>query len=374
MTRNSIFFGAILFFSCSENVKHNFRLQPTEIKIPITFEQLAFYPAATVLDTDSAELFLGYNYAYNSIDLFDLNKSIFLRSIEIPNDGPQSATNLSQLYAGKNFIVASSPPLVYKISYNGSIQKRYNYDTFQGELNGYTLDPDIQISNFKQLYYNESGDYILKSMFNVTKKLHDEYYANSLLFCKVYLDQAKIEPVLAGYPAEFGSGDFFGDLDTPYGFYVHDSLVYNFPALSKLFIYTDNHSSQKEINPTSTPVQSPLIEKEKYSDIQERLKHYLTSPQFFGVVEHKQLGFFLRVHKDFTEKIGLDNSKNHLMFISRGLSKSYEVPISENFNPIPFPVSGGILFQQKPTKSDNFLTLQRVSFNKDLLDYLTIDN
>jgi hypothetical protein len=374
MSRYSILFAVFFLCSCNEDKKYDFKLEATEIKIPIAFEQLAFYPVATVLHTDSAELFLGYNYAYNSIDLFDLGKSIFLQSIKIPSDGPQSATNLSQLYAGKNFIVASSPPLVYKISYNGTIQKKYKYDLFQGELNGYTLDPDIQIANFKQLYYNESDDYILKNMFNTAKKLEDEYYSTSLLFCKVYLDQAKIEPVLVGYPAEFGSGAFFGDLDSPYGFYENDSLIYNFPSISKLFIYTNTHTLQKEINPTSTPAQSSLIEKEKYGDIQERLRHYLTSPQFFGVVKHKQLGFYLRIHKDYTEKVGLDNSKNYLMFISKGLGKSYEVPISEKFNPIPFPVSGGILFQQKPTKSENFLTLKRFNLNKDLLDYLTIDN
>jgi hypothetical protein len=364
----------IILFGCNQNKKYDFNLLGSEIKIPITHQQLAFYPVATVLQTDSAELFLGYNYAYNTIDFFDLGKSIFLRSIKIANEGPQSATNLSQLYAGRNFIVASSPPLVYKIDYSGAILKRYNYDKFDGGLNGYTLDPDIQISNFKQLYYNEQNDYILKNLFSVAKKLDDKFYSESLLFCRVYLGESKIEPVFANYPAAFESDVFFGDLDTPYGFYTDDSLIYNFPALSKIFIHTNNKTVEKEINPTTTPAQSPSIAKSKYSDIQERLRHYLTSPQFFGVVKHSELGFYLRMHKGYTEKIGLDNSKNYLMFISRSLRKSYEVPISEKFNPIPFIVKGGILFQQKPTESENILRFQRFGLGNDLLNYLMAKN
>ena len=372
MIRYAILFFFVFFCNCRENnEKYDFKLAVREIRIPISYEQLPFYPVATVLRTDSSEIFIGFNYAYNSIDFFDLRTSRFLHKIKIESDGPQSATNLSQLYAGQKFMIASSPPLVYKINYQGEILKKYNYDTFAKDgLDGYTLDPDIQISNFKQLCYDEKNDFIIKNLFSVKQKLDDAFYAKSLIFCKVYLEQAKIESIPIGYPPAFNEDVFFGDLDTPYGFYANDSLIYNFPAFSKVFIHTDNHVVEKELNPMATPKQSPPIIKNKYVDIQERLRHYLTSSQFFGLVRHYQFPFLLRIHKDYTEKVGLDNSKNFLMFISQNLNKSYEVPISQKFNPIPFPVKDGIVFQEKPTKGENYLVLQQISMGSDLINYL----
>jgi hypothetical protein len=324
------------------------------INIPIDAQGLSIYPIASVFNKKQGEdLFYGYNYFSNSIDVYDIKNRVFSHKITFDNDGPEYLTDLEtfEVVGLDSFLIKASKRLLIKGKNTHEIM-RFDDRSKLKSLGSLELDKiDVMCSLFDGITFYDKNIYF--------PIINNDHYPN--LFIDINLKDRSCQLVDISIPLSF-KGKFYGDKMYPNMIAYKEDLIYTFEFSNKVFLFNP-FNRKKEIIPVTsdfTKNESPEISKDDFEEISLRVKYHMNEIHFYGVQYDQYRNLFYRVHMDKRESSD-EKAKFYLTILNEQFKKLHEFQLPENIKPFFEVGEAGIYFPLQ-TKNESTLSFYLLEF------------
>jgi hypothetical protein len=331
-----------------------FEYKPDTLSIPIDEYHLSAY-LSIPNHTSNNNLYV-FNSKVYAIDVIDLHQKQVLKSIKLEKEGPDGIPNVSAFVICDSAIIIESYDRYSFISFDGSIKNRISKTDLELDNHDYSIitKKKIGVSNFKNFSVNCSKNELIVPVY----KIREDNYQGCCI-ASVDMKNSHTELLPIPYPESFKQGKFYGNMDEPQITLKNDSLIYNFPNSSQIFIY---NSCTKDIvthNITSGYTNNATESLSSDAEQAEIIKHYVSSLFFHRICYDKYRNLYYRLHTDkinMNEKPG--EKKIYLTVLDENFTKLGEIKLPFNFYQVYNITEQGIVFQLIDSgKNEDFFTV-----------------
>lgn len=339
---------SMLSLSCKSKIVKKKIIKDVEydtINIGLNENLLNSYTMHSAVSTvDGHEFFIGFNPKLNTLDLYSLDQEKYSHSVAISAQGPNAIPALLSFnfYNGHRFF--ESQIGFYLTNIKGEIVKKvpskdiekYNYSLIFSGLN---------VNNFNRLSLDKKHHRVYFPVFSsLYTPIESEYYEQSHIG-SWNLETDSVEILDIPYP-KFLKHDYYAGLSIPYISVKGDSIIYNFPASSHVFIYDGLTRKLSSVNIESSYTKNKCPAIEKNADIGTQYRYRLESRQFFPVEYDPYRNLYYRVHYDEMPSDKLPfNRTLYLTIMDESFDVVKEIVLSDQLYPFFHVSRKGILFQ-----------------------------
>lgn len=347
----------LLFTSCHTEISDEsskLTINSKTIDIPIDSQGLSIYPIAAVFNKKQGEdLFYGYNYFSNSIDVYNLKNWSFSHKIKFDNDGPKYLDDLEtfQVVGLDSFLIKVSKRLIIKGKNTHEIIRFDDRSRFK-TMESLELDKiDVICSLFDGITFYDQNIYF--------PIINNDHYPN--LFIDINLKDSSYKLMDIFIPLSF-KGKFYGDKMYPNMIAYKEGLIYTFEFSNNIFLFNPFNRKEEIIQLTSdfTKNESSEISKDDYEDTKLRVKYHMNEIHFYGIQYDHYRNLFYRVHMDKRESSD-EKARFYLTILNEQFKKLHEFQLPEYIKPFFEVGEAGIYFPLQ-TKNESTLSFYLLEF------------
>lgn len=268
---------------------------------------------------------VGYNPARHSIDIWDLNKRIFLKGIYLESEGPNAINDLKSLHFINNdsliiltnyafYIINSINVIIAKIPINktGSELVGINFDS---------LNIFNDANNRNRIYYNDH------CIFFSLKEYNNDFYGyNHAIIGKLNLNTKMVTLLHIKHDSRYRNSSY-GLFDKPNITYTKSIIVVNFPIANDIYLYDYNGNLIKHVYPKgqySYLECKPYIGAKVIDDLNIE-NHLNSNPTYYPVIYLEKSRKYLRIHRPPVQE---DKEKYYLTLYDEQLNLEDERVLS----------------------------------------------
>ena len=356
--KKTIYFWVIFAFAAcnvKQSVKENVVLfvQYDTIQIPITSEFLPYYTNIAGYH-DSVDILYAYNPHLHHIDVFDITHGRCIKNIRLDKEGSNGILNVGKFNVCDNSIYTYTTPFYFDINFSGEINSKLDENKIEDfPYNDFSLKrAGVIITNFNELFINCTY-----------KTVPVPVYSNSSFAGIGYiaLDSGTFEMFSIPLPSFKGN---YGNLETPFINWMGDTIIYNFPFSSSIYVYYINEKTHKEIKVNSiyTKNNANELANSKISWAAEA-EHQVVSLQFLSVKYDPFRDLYYRIHLAPIDNMKFMNNRElYLTVMDNKFNYLKEFKLPQGiFSPIYIITREGIVFQMR--SEEDTMYLLRVNIN-----------
>ena len=375
MKRHNILHIRIILFLTIINFCYSCKLKSPEqsdttkiywdtIKIAIDENYYGIY---TMLSDVYKDKLYGYNHKLRTIDVFDLSNRKAIQNIPLEKEGPDGIPLVDGYSVCGNEIIINGRTQYIIIDTTGKVKKKIQKKDLNVENTypGYTIEniKPLLINNFIKSYYNCNTQEIIAPVYP-TDILNTETRYEGFCLLKINSNTNTTTLLPIPYPDIFKKGKYYGNLDDIQFCWRGDSIIYNFPNSSDVYIFNQANKEIKRIE-ASSKYTSNISETLAFnSDRQQIMSHYLHSLFFHKITYDKYRDLFYRIHvsKCETNRF-LEDRDMYLSIFNHKLEKIDEIKLPTSIYPIYNITEEGIMFQFLKEEDSDYFSYVVLSFN-----------
>ena len=364
--------------------------------LPISFSEGMLIEAGDSTTTDFSQLqivtnekgdeqIIGYSTAGHAFEIIDLTTGKFAKIIKIQSEGPDFIPHPVRRfhYYKDTFLIASQGYLIKAVPSDSNLKMVQRISLVNGKLNSlknidFTTSKLISYpgNNFHDrpvhaLSFNDiSGNLLLNKYANQSRNA-ESFFKTNIAGMINFKDSAFIDLPISYPEPLLSDGKDFPYLFNPFLLYQGDSIIYNFPMSSKIYLYKipSNSISMKDVPSVYIPDPKPLADyKGDFKELKRGIDYYANSSQFFEIRWDPYREFFYRIGKKETVggKLSLTGPRrfgNHfIQIMNREFNLIDEVMIPKNFDSFFLVSKKGLIFPLKDRKDENLLEFGMMTF------------
>lgn len=291
---------------------------------------------------------LAYNNLLHRIDIIDLDNKTPLKHISLEKEGPDGINGISGFAYFDNTIILQANNGFYRVNMDGKIVSRCSMEHLLKTFPDFsTMIPDAQIyfNLYNDLSFDETNGTIAFAIYNLQKENGEYPKKVIILSC---IDWEIKDVIDIRYPQNLKKEEKLAMLGRvnvlPYG----DSLIYNFPASSDIYIYNRSNKSVETYSAEVSYTQ-PLYSCPKGTN-------ELTTGYYFPIKYDSRKKTFWRIQQRPIDGNGIWGKPFSIAQLSTEFNviNEYVLPAEKHVAPVPlftdkailFPYVGGDLFTE----------------------------
>lgn len=344
-----------LLVSCSDTSTFK-QLTPEilQVDIEIPTHCLNNYISFTVSENKNQLYFYGYNYLYHRIDLFDIIKGSYIKSIDLEKEGPNGVGNVNDFTILPNgYIIIVNFKTLSVLDQNGFLIEKI--DLLGTEIQFRDFDYQSEFFMFRErhdLYFNpESNNMVLP-----IGSLNPFTYDHSI-FGFINLKDKSFRKTNIQFP-----DDYLKDF---YGMYSYFNLshndgkyIYSFPISSDFYELKTDGTSIKVQGYDSKIITKPINPSDK-SDKNKLIDHLYDAEYYGKTIYDQKTDSYFRILKTIDKNT--NEVKRYIEQINeKGTNGRYQIP--NNFSTNLF-VNSGKVYLMELDKSEKLLSFTAYDFN-----------
>lgn len=358
----------IILSGCTQSIKHEACTDYTidTAYIPIDENYLQHYKFAQ--SQYYKEKLFTYNHYIHSIDIFDLNRNEPLSQIKLKREGPDGIPDIASFCITPTSILVENMAQYIILDFTGKVKKRISKDKLQTSIaeEDYLIIPKGgALNNLLFIVFNDSTNELIIPVF---PKDPDDL-ANKYCLASVSLETENIKILPAPYPS-FLTKNYYGMMNRPNILCKGDSIIYNFPVASNIYIY-DRITEivyEKNIKSEFTPNISESTER----IANKELDHYLHSTFFHNIKYDKYRNQYYRLHVNRCD-IGeaFNKRETYLTIIDKDFKKVTELRMTTPYTfSLYHVIPQGVFFEfAEDSNENNYPYMIITSENIQQVDY-----
>ena len=312
------------------------------VNISIQEEYLETY--TTLRNIVAQDLLYCYNNKLHTIDIFELTKQKPEKIIHLEREGvdgvvyPQAIT----VYKDSVFIQNSTHYLI--VNHNGKVIWKLAKKELNNQLNEalYSFSSTgLTICNFEDLVYDNNRRELIVPL----NALEPTYLGNKNMIAAISIDTKTAQVLPLFYPETVTNG-YYGKLAVPQIFCKGDSLIYNFPNSSTVYIFDRNSEKVTTLNVESEYTDNQSEKIGTNTNPRKLMDHFLHSLFFHKIQYDKERNLYYRLHTDrSSDRSAFSNKDTYLTIMNERLEKISEIKLPMNIYPMYNITKDGLLFQ-----------------------------
>jgi hypothetical protein len=320
-----------------QNATESYSVQFDTILIHLPPNALQNY-AKIVSDPDNIDLLYGYNHLLHKIDVFDIAKGKFVEDISLEHEGPNGLQNISDFVILNNEIYVSQYLFYYKINKVGKVIKKLDKNKVVNidNANYYLERKGLRVANYTELPINCSVGMLPVSVYTGENILKEIGF--------IELDSCKYTPFSIPLPQ---IKKHYGDLETPNVTWLGDSVIYNFPFSSSIYVFSITEGTQREIQIQSIFTKNLAEPLPENANLRQETEYQMKSLQFLSIKYDPFRNLFYRVHISPISSIEkMPDRDYYFTVMDENFNKINEFKLpSSIFSPLYNIMPQGVVFQ-----------------------------
>jgi len=309
--------------------------------------------------------YINYNQIKHSLNYYNIDRRRFCKAIKLFKSGPNKIQSLSTFDLKGDTILFRSAGSLYLIDKEGVVISNLELeDLCPGLEETYSLKGPggIVITNLKRLYYNNQRNSVVLRTYN-TKNNYGNIYEEPL-FCEYNLKYNEGKAIKVKYPKDLKKA-YYGDLEYPNIITLGDSIIYNFPFMSSIFVNSIMSQKTSKIVFEADHISSKIRGANLAQRNDLRLKNYFYRGNKYHKIDYdpyRDLYYLLYSLR----KIGDSPSEKYLIIFDNQFNKLTELKINSEFSPNYAIAIDGLLFRNTKEASHEILILHVLSIDVSL--------
>ena len=342
-----------IFVSCSQSPSSQQEniIRIENYSIEVTDDHMQIYSGncrSVSAFIEGKNCMLAYNNLLHRIDIIDLDNKVPLKHIPLEKEGPDGINGISGFAYFDNTIILQANNGFYQVNMDGKIVSRCSMEHLLKAFPGFsTMIPDAQVyfNLYNDLSFDEANGNIAFVIYNLQKE-NGEYPKKAIIFSCV--DWEIKDVIDIHYPQNLKKEEKLAMLGRvnvlPHG----DSLIYNFPASSDIYIYNRPNKSVETYSAEVSYTQ-PLYSYPKGTN-------ELATGYYFPVRYDSRKNTFWRIQQRPVDGHGIWGKPFSIAQLSSDFKvvNEYVLPAEKHVAPVPlftdkailFPYVGGELFTE----------------------------
>lgn len=356
------FLFVVIFSSCNPGISKEGTIGEyilDTVRIAIDENYLQQY--TVVQNQVVGEFLYAFNTKEHSIDIFNLKTRQVAKQLILHKEGPDGIPSVSSFYVTPSFIVLENQYQYVIMSWEGQIKLRLlkeNVDMPES-AEDYIITSQICISNFESMAFDESREELIIPLY--PKIPYNYKNTNSIATLNIGTNELSIlstpSPVLL-------ESRNFGLLSKPYMISKGDSIIYNYPFSSHVYIYdrTTNSLSERDVPSSySQRLSEPFEEKTNTS----LLDHYFHSTFYHGLKYDIYRNLYYRIHINKSSDPSVFNNREaYLTVMDHDFQKIEEIPLRTNTYPIYNITPDGLVFEFMQALEEDYYSYMLLTTDK----------
>ncbi|MBR6621436.1 MAG: DUF4221 family protein [Bacteroides sp.] len=291
---------------------------------------------------------LAYNHMLHRIDIIDLDNKKPFKHIPLKKEGPDGVNGISGLALFNNTVILQANNVFCQINMDGQVLSRCTIEQLLKPFPGFsTMVPDAQmyLNLYNSLSFDEVNGTIAFVIYSHQKE-DSEYPKKAIMLSCI---DWKIKDVIdIHYPQNLKEEEKLGMLGRvnvlPHG----DSLIYNFPASSDIYIYNRKRQSVETYSAEVSYTQPLYSYPDEGND--------LTTGYYFPIRYDSRKKIFWRIQQRPVDGNGIWGKPFSIAQLSSDFKvvNEYVLPAEKHVAPVPlftdkaifFPYVGGEFFTE----------------------------
>ena len=282
------------------------------LRIELTEKQKFIYKKFGTVSHNAELYFVGYNDILHSFDVFNLDKSTFVRSIPLQREGPNGIPDLIGFTpVGVDCLYILGATQLVRVNSKGEIEDKIGINHGNTSISGHNPNKDMfWLETDEPLYYdNETHSIYGKNHSYQYGQCDPRRYKNRDLVVRLELEGERMSTVPVRLPQEKADGSY-GFIDKTFTNWSHDQLIYNFASDPNIYVMDRNSERVKVYDGHSfytNNVVTPLSWS-ACNDYDFKVAHYIREVQFEKVMTDPHRGLYYRFHR---KELPIDKPKGH---------------------------------------------------------------
>ena len=181
-----------------------------------------------VLNTDTGDIYINYNFSKNSLDIFNITDSCFVKQIFLEKEGPNKIIGFDSFYYASDdsilFQIPDEDTFIILNLINNTVSKKRINNSLVG----------LEASDGIGLYYYNNR--IVTRAINYGLSSEEYKKENKKLLLSYNIKKESIDTLFCNYPNEYEYG-YLAFLQAPYVAHAKNTTYVSFPFCNNLYEY-----------------------------------------------------------------------------------------------------------------------------------------
>ncbi len=336
-----IFYWFIVLLSACQIKNDTFDLEFTQKSIFLNGKGQELYLGYQLSLSKGKHILVGFDGARNTVDFFDVEKGILLKSVSFDEDGPNGIGKLQKVfYFNEKRIFFYNGYHLIETDIEGNIQKKILLWKKNPSIDEKFVDDDNPISfppYFPFIYRETDGNIYYARTLYVDQMIHDLFNSKTSIIGRLNWQNDNIEDLPIYFPKFLLQKDkYFGLMYHPQLTFWKDKLVINYTPFSEIFVHNLEGKFLNKYNALSSKTSNrisglPIASKNNFDKV---FKNFYKGPKFYSLHYDPINKVFYRFHdvKELDNQGKILQRNIYLMIMNENFEVIQEEKMPETIN------------------------------------------
>lgn len=304
-----------------------------------------------------------YDFQNHALIFFNLNEVRYHGKIKLEEHGPDFVESVGAVaYLDDRTFLLAGMNYLSRIDEEGTVIKRMVINSHNSDFEGLDFGTiELSYNQYAGLQYNTERNSVLMEVSSRSQRLKAHKFHGKRI-AELYFEEGRGELLDVVIPDDYSSVEgYLGDLSRVGFLRWGDTLIYNFPMSSEVFIkIKDTRAIREEVVSAQVSAMAKPMNVADAVSSSARIDYQYTSLFYFPVARDSIRNLFYRVARRSVDSPG-QKTDYFLSFIDANWNRLLEIKFPENYYVFPIVSGQGLMFPAF-NKHDDKLELIRYRF------------